>query len=239
MKAIIFLRANSRVFNVEHGHVGWGFEISPGTFYIGAIEDQHITQRWVEKSNNPYAPFGLGPKNGVYPGYDMFKIIEVSNPNVNYAIETQTAQMKLDYSALGNNCLDATYFILKAYGAVLPKPSDHWFPNDWFKYVQPDKPFVLMESKHQIDFTVYEHPNCEGDSQRFLSNNDTYSDNDIHIPGREIGDCVSSIVLRKGKLRIFEHQNFGGKYFDIVKPGYHYLGNYQFEDIMSSFQSWK
>ena len=237
MKAIIFIRSNARKLNIEHGHVGWAFETKPGIFQSGSIEDMDINKRWTRETNNPSAIFGIGPENGKYPTYDLSKTIQISNPNIISALETQKHVMNEPYNFIGQNCMDATYLILKNYGCVLPEPKKIWNPIEWFNNINAQANF-LMNSVHKIDFSVYEHPNCEGDSERYRSNNETISNPDIHVWGRELGDNVSSIVLRKGKLRIFEHQKYDGQFYDLTQAGLYQLKDFGFEDKMSSFQAW-
>ena len=238
MKAIVYIRSNARKGNVEHAHVGWAFEVKPGIFNAGSIEDVPMNKRWNVKTNDPNDVFGCGPNNGYYPTYDMYKVLEVASPNIASALASQQQVMQTEYSFIGKNCMDATYKILHAYGAKLPVPADKWFTNDWFNNI--DQPFkILWNSHHLIDFSLYEHPGCEGDSERYRTNEAQLVNGDLHVWGREIGDHVSSIVLRKGRLRIFEHQNFEGRYADLTKPGLYNLSDFNFEDIMSSFQAWK
>ena len=236
MKAIIFIRSNARKGNVEHGHVGWAFELKDKTFMAGSIEDVDISKRWSIKTNQPLADFSFG--NGwKYPTYDMYKIVEVANPNIDSTLSTLKDVMATEYNFIGKNCMDATYKILKNYGAVIPNPADfsNWLPTEWFRNINAT-PMILMQHKHKIDFSIYEHPNCEGDSLRYCQN-DNFDTPNIHYAGRELGDYISSIVLRSGKIRIFEHPNYEGSYLDLTEKGLYNLKDTGIEDKMSSFQA--
>lgn len=219
-KAFVFARMfQPRVAWEEFGHVGWGFEVRPGVYSVGAIEytggQKSNNGFWAIETDKPLVPFGLGPKvNGkqCYE-YGLYKVLEVARPNV------QAAQAKLQevkrkpYAFVGNNCLDSTYAILKAFGAS-PLPDISWgnlAPANWFKSL-PGRPTMLNHTRYPIHFTFYEHPGLEGDGlpQR---HNHPFEVADLHrkYPGREIGDCVSSIHMRSGYVRIFEHPNFQGR----------------------------
>ncbi len=251
MKAIVFVRSGSpRLGLVEAGHVGWGFEIQPGMFNIGAVEktgnnahpQAHPKDFWSFNTAQPYRPFGLGPvdpKTGVqYLGYDMHKIIEVPNANPRAAIKAVEQVDKDPYYPFGGNCMDSAYKILSEYGAVLPKPAENWLPIGWFKAIKAQA-YVLQDAAASIDFSLYEHPNFEGDSLRIIRVEKEFGQKNVHYEGREIGDCVSSINLRSGKLRVFEHPDYKGKSVDFVAPCIiNSLAPYGMEDKISSFYAW-
>jgi hypothetical protein len=252
MKAIIFIRTGTpRIGFVELGHVGWGFEVKPGIFNIGAVENAkggainvppHEKDQWSLNTQNPYRPFGVGPTNSSngkrFPGYDMFKIIEVNSPNPNAAIQMVQQIAQEPYQVIGNNCMDAVYRILKAYGVSLSKPSDDIYPMNWFKNINAT-PYVLQDSVAKIDFSLYEHPNFEGDSVRLISNNSEQGYPTVNYAGREIEDRVSSINLRSGTIRIFEHPNYQGKSQDFTGPCIiNELADYGMHDRISSVYAW-
>ena len=253
MRAIVYVRSSTpRIGFAEFGHVGWGFETQPRKFNIGSVENTkggpvnvpaHKKDFWCINTMKPHFPFGVGPKDPVkkirYPGYDMFKEIEVPEPNVKAALAKVREVSREPYNLIGGNCMDATYKILKAYGAPLPRPSDNWEPIKFFKKIST-RAIVLQDSKSRIDFSLYEHPNFEGDSVRFSSNNKIIKGANVHYAGREVGDCVSSINIRRGRLRVFEHPNFEGHFLDFKGP---YivpsLKRYGFDNKISSFQAWR
>lgn len=236
MKAIIFIRSNARKGNIEHGHVGWGFELNDKSYMAGSIEDVPISKRWSIKTNQILSDFSFG-NNWKYPTYDRYKIVEVANPHIDSALATLKDVMATEYNFIGKNCMDATYKILKNYGANIPNPADfsNWLPTEWFENINAS-PNILMNHAHPIDFSIYEHENCDGDSLRYCQNAN-FEAPSIHYAGRELGDNISSIVLRSGKLRIFEHPNFEGSYLDFTQKGLYNLSNSGVEDKMSSFQA--
>ncbi len=62
--------------------------------------------------------------------------------------------------------MDAVYRIVRVYGVSLPVPSSEIYPMKWFSSINA-QPWVLQEAASKIDFSLYEHPNFEGDSVRF------------------------------------------------------------------------
>ena len=252
MKAIIFIRTGTpRIGFVELGHVGWGFEVKPGVFNIGAVENAQggavnvppsEKDQWSINTQNPYRPFGIGPSNPTngkrYPGYDMFKIIEVNTSNSTAALQMVQQIAQEAYQVIGNNCMDAVYRILKEYGITLPKPSDDVYPMNWFSNINA-VPYVLQDPVAKIDFSLYEHPNFEGDSVRLFSTNSEQGYPTVNYAGREIEDRVSSINLRSGTIRVFENTDYQGKSQDFTGPCLiNNLSDYGMEDKISSVYAW-
>ena len=145
----------------------------------------------------------------------MYKIIEVNSPNPNAAIQMVQQIAQEPYQVIGNNCMDAVYRILKAYGVSLSKPSDDIYPMNWLTNMNSNA-YVLQDSVAKIDFSLYEHTNFEGDSVRLFSNNSEQGYPSVNYAGREIEDSVSSINLRSGTVRIFERPNYQGKSKDFT-----------------------
>lgn len=252
MKSIVFIRTGTpRVGFAEFGHVGWGFEIQRNMYNIGAVENDKggpvnipasQKDQWSLNTQNPYRPFGIGPKNpttgAIYQGYDMYKIIDVPYPNPRNAIQMVHTIAQEPYNVIGNNCMDAVYRIILAYGGALPKPSDEIYPVKWFESINAPKQ-ALQDAAASIDFSVYEHPIFEGDSVRFTSNNKEQGYASIAYFGREIEDCVSSINVRSGIIRVFEHPNYKGKFVDFKGPCIiQDLSFYGMDNKISSIYAW-
>lgn len=134
-RAIIFLRRHA-----AHGigHVGWAFLEEKDTFNAGAIENPLGTLRtlpanmgfWTKRTRNPIKPMRTRR-------YDEFKVIELAQADPAYARRVVAWVRQQPYEIVHQNCMDATYDVLRAYGLTnLPVPAHHWEPNHWFDSIQ-------------------------------------------------------------------------------------------------------
>ncbi len=129
------------------GHVGWGYKI-PGTdqYIYGAtetIKDTDIRRldttkkTWREQGDHAkmFAVFRSG-SHYAHPGYyTAAKCTTIKNSSVDAANKAVKDVEGKHYDLVGGNCMDDSYKILTAYGAELPWPSTHWFPNKWFESI--------------------------------------------------------------------------------------------------------
>ena len=144
-RAAIFLNA---MIPVGMGHVGWGFERCPGWWYYGGLETAGlvIDQGTDNNTNNCFGTYDTMIKNmktkyrpgcpgSGYPYHD-FKLITVSNPNVDQALETVRLIKRGGYGLFGNNCMDAVYNVLCSYANnnthLLPGPGTFLAPRVWY-----------------------------------------------------------------------------------------------------------
>lgn len=138
------------------GHAGWGFKLKNGKYCFGGTENPmsdkgplwgawgswHQGTKVQGGDNAAWIGYGTESemwermKNPPYP-YDYAKTVEVLKPNAAKAHAEAVSNTKAGFTGLGNNCLDATYRVLVAYGASdLPWPSTNWLPNGWFNAVK-------------------------------------------------------------------------------------------------------
>ncbi len=142
MRAYVFI--NKKLLLV--GHVGWGFETSPGQFCYGSKETTGTPAILPGYPNNVFVKNGseasmlMTMKNGVIFSYQYYKVIEVTNTNPNAAKKLANDTKKWGYFVAGNNCMDDVFKIIKCYACdndkILPWPSTHYTPNEFFYYIK-------------------------------------------------------------------------------------------------------
>jgi hypothetical protein len=147
--------------------VGFGFEVSPGIFLFGSVENGPGSAAILVGStvlagndNGFWMTTGtqaemLGTFNdpagtcfhgtiGVSP-YTHYKAYVVQNPTVCYATSIAEKLYGQGYFVFSNNCLNAVYNVLRAYGVVFTGtaagPSLEWCPGSWFN-VLPSNPWA-------------------------------------------------------------------------------------------------
>ncbi|MBV9822224.1 MAG: hypothetical protein JO144_08270 [Actinobacteria bacterium] len=131
-------------FNGAHdlGHVGYGFAIGNGEYTYGSVE------------NTSGAPVVLpGADNGAWVssgseadmraamrqrGYDTYLTWNIGGTDPNAATAAANATFGEGYSVIGDNCEDAVYRVLSAYGAQLPSPAGigNASPNSWWQALE-------------------------------------------------------------------------------------------------------
>lgn len=124
------------------GHVGWGFSMhkAPSDLdaVFGATENpgggavvlpgQDIGY-WDSRSDHEHQMAFLFKRRN----YHAFKRAKVTVAYPDNAFAEARKQAGGGYTVIGNNCLDHTFRVLKAYGVQdLPWPLTHPSPNDWF-----------------------------------------------------------------------------------------------------------
>lgn len=132
--ALVFVRSTG-----AHGigHVGWAFSYGDGTFNTGSVENPLHTLRtnplamgfWTMRTRDPIEAMRARK-------YDGYKVIELESGDIMYAWQVVGWVAQKPYDLFGENCMNATYDVLRAYGVVhLPAPAHHWEPNHWFHHV--------------------------------------------------------------------------------------------------------
>lgn len=138
--AMIFVR---RAAAYGIGHVGWsfalqGFALQEGIFNAGAVENHGgglITQPTDMGFWMVHTPDPIGEMRARH--YDEYKVIEVDSAHPPHAEGVAHWISRQAYEALGRNCMDDTYDILRTYGVIdLPLPATHWEPNYWFDAIK-------------------------------------------------------------------------------------------------------
>lgn len=134
----------ARVYNRKSGahgagHVGWAFTVGRD-WEVGAVEKGgYITPPfkagfWTDVMADPN-PRMLRLK------YDSYKEFEVSLPSVASARNAEAEVGRRWFNIVIHNCMQDTYKVLTAYGAVLPSidTRQSWRPNDWYRAVQGEQ----------------------------------------------------------------------------------------------------
>lgn len=127
------------------GHVGVGFQNEDGTWTIGAVEnpggspivvDGFDNGGWTER----YDTLSEVTAKFQSLGYDGIKVIKIENAQPQQADNKIMYFPARGYNIDGNNCLDATVDVLRAYGAAdLPKMLLHPAPTDYYANVKGDE----------------------------------------------------------------------------------------------------
>jgi hypothetical protein len=146
--AVVFVRRNA---TMGVGHVGWGFLVHGGDrddlslvgdgniWEIGAVENHHgwiITPPlkdgyWCERTSQPL-------KAVATRRYDHYKVVPVTTPSVEHAVQQERLVSERPYMAAVSNCMNDVYHILAAYGVYnLPNPEVlvNWLPNAWYDHI--------------------------------------------------------------------------------------------------------
>ena len=129
------------VLGNNFGHIGWGFLVAGSSSWIyGATENPNGTYQinapgfngawkaqgtWTDMINDFTHQYDYpshskdSASNAPYPAhpYTEYKCELTSGGSVGAAITAATNNISAGYTGLGNNCLDATYRVLNAYGA--------------------------------------------------------------------------------------------------------------------------
>lgn len=150
-RAYIFIKPQNVNFGLgTAGHIGWGFQLSNGSFYCGATENYakgdlrtylvlegYDNDFWGEYAYHEWDMFSKMKSLG----YSQYKVVGVNNPNILAAKKASEATMMKGFQGISNNCLDHTYTVLAAYGLnifQLPSRQVFIFPNKWFNEFYPN-----------------------------------------------------------------------------------------------------
>lgn len=131
-KACVFIRPNGAN---GAGHVGWLFQ-NLSAYTYGSTENPSGKPTvpaggdigWWWKS----ASFDQAKKDMKAKGYTGYKCVTVGKGNITSATNAALATKSGGYSVIGNNCMDHSYRILKAFGASMPSPTLELAPNLWY-----------------------------------------------------------------------------------------------------------
>ncbi len=137
-RALVFLRRDGAPLPPGcAGHVGWGFQDGAGIYHFGSTEND---------GGKPHVP-ALGDNGAWHDAgslkdtlaamrsrrYDAYKFANFRSADPAAALAKIDEVESSGYLAIGNNCLDHAYRVLKAYGQPdLPWRVNHPSPNDWF-----------------------------------------------------------------------------------------------------------
>jgi hypothetical protein len=142
MKAYVFINKELLLL----GHVGWGFETSPGQFCYGSKETTGTLAILPGCPNNVFVKNGSEAsmlktmKAGVIFQYHYYKVIEVPETNIAGAEALALSSKQWGYLVTTNNCMDYVFKIIKCYACddnnVLPWPATHITPNEFFQDIK-------------------------------------------------------------------------------------------------------
>ena len=131
-------QGRARVYNRRHGahgagHVAWAFLVEDGLWEVGAVEKGGTitppgrSGYWSDVQVDPN-PRMIGLN---YNGYKEF---EVAAPSVALARSVEADVSRRFFNLVIHNCMQDTYKVLTAYGALLPQIDKRWDfkPNDWY-----------------------------------------------------------------------------------------------------------
>ncbi|MHB8509267.1 MAG: hypothetical protein ACYDGR_11555 [Candidatus Dormibacteria bacterium] len=135
------LAGRARVYNRRSGaygagHVGWAFLVVGGDWETGAVERGGLIT----------PPLAAGYWADVLPdpnprmmrlNYDSYKEFEVAMPDMVAARLAEGKVQQRWFNLVRHNCMQDTYTVLTAYGAILPPMQKRWSwkPNDWYRAV--------------------------------------------------------------------------------------------------------
>lgn len=149
MRAFVFINKdvpNLPIFG-KAGHVGWGFEIEKGNYCFGATEGNGnynippgqdnflVIHKGLEKQM-----LGFMKTGPLRFKFESYKSIFIDHVDINAGLKMAHDSKNWGYTGLQNNCMDHTFKIIKAYACgndnVLPWPSTHWKPIDFFNDIK-------------------------------------------------------------------------------------------------------
>jgi hypothetical protein len=124
------------------GHIGWGFQLTDGSYYAGSTEanTKGIVRTYIRlagQDNDFWGEMFLGEAQMLTKmknlGYSAYKRVTVKNPSISSAKARAQRTMMAGFQGISNNCLDHTYLILEGYGVKdMPWKQTNPTPNGWF-----------------------------------------------------------------------------------------------------------
>lgn len=138
-RAYVFIRKDGAPLPLGcAGHVAWGVELADGTFFCGSTENPGGAPIvlpggengwWGELFNSEAAACAAVRARN----YDGYKVATVRDAQPEAARTVGEETRHRGYQAVGGNCLDHAWDVLKAYSVKdLPWAQTHPSPNDWF-----------------------------------------------------------------------------------------------------------
>ena len=125
------------------GHVGWGFELTSGTWEFGANEGPYywplrkadVSKTW-DKTGSFSVMLATFTEGGPYNGtkhYTTYKCETVPEPDAASAVTEVSNESHQYYAILVQDCLSQVYNVLNKYGATgLPNDILDPVPNTWY-----------------------------------------------------------------------------------------------------------
>lgn len=148
-KIYVFMRPTDAL---TFGHMGWGIQLSDGSYYCGATENPMNVQdlsktlavpngqdihSWTMRFNTEADMFARMRSMS----YTKWKGLAVANPQVANAKSLIDRIKDRGYGGIGNNCMDHAFDVFTYYGVSwtkLPLKSTFPVPNEWFRRFYPD-----------------------------------------------------------------------------------------------------
>lgn len=141
----IFVRTDAVNYGLgTAGHIGWGFQLSDGSFFAGSTENPFTGdygKAWhvdAGKDNGFWSQRFLTEQDMLsymknWRGYHKYKAVSWPNPNLyNAKIAAENCKNR-GFTGISNNCLDQTYSVLEALGVSgMPWKQTNPTPNGWF-----------------------------------------------------------------------------------------------------------
>jgi hypothetical protein len=225
-KAYVFARPGGAViFGEPYGHEAFGFQTDDeNTALVGGVElaqgkTSHVKDAmdfWTRLTDNPLNFMSTQVPYGRRTRYDMAKILQVDNPNVEAAQAVIERIKATDYSLLSQNCLTDTIEVLQAFGVNgLPGGAR---PSGVFGGVQ-GQPIPLVDPWPglELDVSLYEQPDQFG----IRTDVDADANGEAGDPAANQGQdsldgphpqpIISSILVRKGYVAVYPNQDFDGE----------------------------
>lgn len=218
-KAMVFLRPSGAR---HHGHVGWAFSLPGGGSLAGGVEMPNMSLRlWQAPSRMGFWSLLVEDAEGAMTAppnwrqwnsrYDLYKEIPVEAPDIRKALREVKKVSNTTWRLIGQNCMNATFQILSAYGAPdLPTPSFVWGPIRFFNDIDvPVK--VIKEPIAVVDATMYAGRDLS-DKRYAVVDNGGCPD----LSTKEWENTARSIVVRAGYLAIYSEPGYRGKILKIA-----------------------
>ena len=124
---------NRRVGAHGAGHVGWAFLVEDDLWEAGAVERGGMitppgrSGYWSQVIVDPTPRM-------IFLSYDSYKEFDVESPSIALARAVEARVQTRFFNLAIHNCMQDTYAVLTAYGAVMPQIDKHWDfkPNSWY-----------------------------------------------------------------------------------------------------------
>ena len=125
------------------GHIGWGFQLSDGSFFGGSTENYFNGNvkdaYWIDAGkDNGFWSERFPSEQAMFNkfksiNYSKYKSISWPNPNLANAKSRAEEVMYKGFQGVSNNCLDHTYYVLEGLGVRdMPWKQTNPTPNGWF-----------------------------------------------------------------------------------------------------------
>lgn len=137
-------------------HIGFGFQVAPKVYVFGSVENRAGCAIVLPGGDNGFwmtvgskqemlatfkNPSSSGFHGTTWPGnvanYDQYKMTRVKTLDVSAAVKIAENLYHNGYEIGGNNCLNAVYNVLKAYGVLFGTnvtPGNLWCPSGTSKF---------------------------------------------------------------------------------------------------------